>query len=275
MNRWWVLVALVAVLPIDAAGQMLAPYQVPSTKTKTGCKDCHSTQSFSDVAAFPHHKTGFPLRGAHLKTGCKECHRTTYKAPIERSCHGCHRDPHVGSLGFRCEQCHDEVNWRSTFQADAHRRTNFPLFGKHAFLPCAECHGDVRERRFVRTTVPCAGCHVQELSRAGLAGVDHGRMAMGENCQTCHDGWRWSPARFPQHDACFPISAGPHSGMACKSCHSTVPQVPPGNCALATTACISCHTHQCTTSDAQHVSVPGYSCNNTSCYSCHRLAGQP
>jgi hypothetical protein len=147
--------------------------------------------------------------------------------------------------------------------------------GRHALLPCQECHAETRELRFVRTTVSCLGCHVADVVRTSTSGVDHVRLGLGETCQNCHDGWRWAPARFPQHDACFQISAGPHARIACRSCHTTIPQVAPGSCVRASTSCTGCHTHSCATTDAQHTSVPGYVCNDASCYSCHRLTGQP
>jgi hypothetical protein len=238
----------------------------------TQCARCHTTQSFVQ-GRFPHERTGFLLRGAHQKAGCKECHRGSYIAPLLKTCNGCHRDPHAGDLGLRCEGCHDETSWRSRFDVDAHRRTNFPLIGKHAVLPCEECHGEARERRFTRATVDCLGCHAQDYARTSLAQVDHTRMGFGPQCRECHDGWRWSPARFPQHDGCFQISAGPHGAIACKSCHSVVPQVMLGTCLLPTTTCTACHDHACARSDTQHVNVPGYECKDTRCYGCHRLTG--
>ena len=45
-----------------------------------------------------------------------------------------------------------------------------PLTGRHAFIPCQECHGDRRDRGFARTTPECLACHQQDYDR-----TSHGR----------------------------------------------------------------------------------------------------
>src|SRR5512144_1406317 len=97
------------------------------------CERCHSTESWQDVA-FAHERTGFPLKGQHRRVGCQACHGTDTSRSLGRECGACHRDPHRGTLGTRCATCHVEESWRSRFDADAHRRTGFPLTGRHAFI---------------------------------------------------------------------------------------------------------------------------------------------
>jgi hypothetical protein len=187
---------------------------------------------------------------------------------------------HSGDLGARCESCHDTADWRSRFDADAHRRTNFPLLGGHAALPCVECHLEARERRFSRATVDCAACHLSAAQRtAGLA-VDHtaaGLNLVTQPCQSCHLATAWSPARFLTHDGCFPISVGPHAGVACLSCHSALAP-PVGACRTGTaTLCVSCHTNAgggpTGATDAQHANVPGYAFTAAKCAQCHSGTG--
>lgn len=237
----------------------------------TRCEACHSTASWTDVR-FAHEKTGFPLKDAHRAVDCKACHPVDFKLKVARECSGCHRDGHGGDLGARCEGCHDEATWRSRFGADAHRRSAFPLVGRHAFLPCEECHGEARDRAFSRPTVPCLSCHQRDYDRTRTTALDHARLGFSTDCRQCHGAWTFSRVRFPQHDACFQISGGPHAGVACLGCHSALSTfTAPGTCDTRTAACSSCHEHLCAKSDAQHTKVPGYQCRDRKCFECHRF----
>jgi hypothetical protein len=240
----------------------------------TRCGLCHTTPGWSH-ASFDHVRTGFPLTGKHSPLGCRECHQAGFNTPIARSCVGCHRDAHRGELGQRCEGCHTTGSWESEFGADAHRRTNFPLSGRHAALPCSECHGEARDRIFTRSATPCVGCHLQQfLGTATSSSVNHVAFGFSQNCQECHDTFRFKPARFPQHDRCFPISHGEHSGIACLSCHSSLQGTSlSGTCNTNTAACSTCHTHSCSRMDEEHREVAGYACQDRKCYECHIRGG--
>ncbi len=241
----------------------------------TACGSCHGTSSWTEVR-FNHERTGFPLTGKHARTSCKSCHVADFNTPLPRGCVGCHQDVHSGELGARCEGCHDTADWRSRFDADAHRRTNFPLLGAHAALPCVECHAEARERRFSRAAVDCAACHQQSVLRSQSVDHEDPRLKM-RSCRECHAATNWTPARFPTHDACFPITAGPHAGIACLGCHVRLgPSM--GQCNSGTASlCISCHTNAggsgITATDAQHQGVPGYSFSASKCAQCHAGAG--
>lgn len=238
----------------------------------TRCELCH-TESGWQSAAFPHDRTGFPLTGRHQQASCRECHVQTLSAAIPRACGGCHRDAHAGEFGARCEGCHQTGSWATTFTADAHRRTNFPLVGAHALVPCQECHADARARTFTRATTPCAGCHMADYQRTALTGLDHQAAGFSTDCRQCHGAYRFREAIFPGHDACFQQSRGPHAGIPCLTCHSSLTAVAAtGTCSTGTAACSSCHTHDCATTDRQHAGVPGYQCKDLKCYSCHRFA---
>jgi hypothetical protein len=224
---------------------------------------------------FNHERTGFPLTGLHTTVTCKACHVVDFEKPLTRTCVGCHRDVHSGELGARCENCHDTSTWRSRVDADAHRRTNFPLTGGHAALPCNECHFEA-ERRFTRTAVWCGTCHSSDFQRAALTFTSHSTFDNAA-CANCHNGFRFKPARFPNHD-CFPLG-GPHA-LGCEECHqggNYSRRNPDKACSTGSVSCINCHEHDCklpgNATDKLHKDkgVPGYgnTCTSTKCVACH------
>jgi hypothetical protein len=230
----------------------------------TRCSACHSTEQWGDVA-FAHERTGFPLVGEHRKVGCKQCHPTSFSRAVTHDCSGCHRDVHRGQLGFRCQGCHDETSWKSRFGAEAHRRVGFPLTGRHAFLACEECHGDKLGRGFARSASTCFDCHQKDLAR-GNSVVSHA--TFGNDCKECHFPWKFANAFFPAHERCFPISAGPHMGIACAKCHAG--SVPPliATCYTPPLACADCH------ACGSHPAVLGFDVTicatpQLKCYDCH------
>jgi hypothetical protein len=235
----------------------------------TRCAACHTEESWTAVR-FAHERTGFPLEGRHLSVGCKACHPAGFTAPVKGSCAACHRDPHAGELGVRCAGCHDADSWRARFDADAHRRTNFPLSGRHAFIPCEECHGDRRDKGFSRTTVECVACHGADYARTGAGSVDHAAIGFGTRCRECHSAWRFSDAVFPAHDRCFLLSAGPHARVRCLDCHTQLLTATVSACNTGTAACTRCHA--CSDMSARHAGVLGFQCSDRKCYECHRFA---
>jgi hypothetical protein len=263
---------LLAVL-LAAAVAAKRPPEVRHAPVPTRCAACHVVASWAQVR-FNHDPTGFPLHGAHQEVRCRDCHPRDFAVKVADSCSGCHRDRHAGELGLRCEGCHDDVSWRPLFQADAHRRGNFPLIGKHALIPCQECHGNLRDATFSRAPLECVSCHRADYQRAALTSVDHVAAGFGTDCRSCHDSARFTGARFDGHDPCFPISAGSHRGIACLKCHTSLSSFTvSGACNTRTATCASCHTHDCARSDRQHEGVMGYECRDRKCYECHRAGG--
>jgi hypothetical protein len=247
----------------------LAPRPPAGKPGETRCVRCHVAEGWRQVS-FSHERTGFPLTGRHRDVVCAACHpQSDYARPVPRACAACHRDVHAQRLGQRCDRCHGTASWKeATFGPDAHRRTAFPLTGRHAALPCEECHGDRRDRVFSRPTVACAGCHEADWQRTAAAGLDHQAAGFGTDCRGCHGTFRFSPATWPAHDACFAIRAGPHAGIACLDCHTTIPPIVAGQplqCSSGTADCIRCH-------GTTHPPVPGYQPSNQRCYECHRFA---
>jgi hypothetical protein len=239
----------------------------PVEGVKTRCAACHSADGW-DRVAFAHARTGFPLEGRHAEAPCKGCHAEgSFAGAVPRACAACHRDVHQGRLGQACDRCHDATAWAATtFTADAHRRTAFPLTGRHAVVPCESCHGDARDRGFTRPVRDCVACHEADFARAQTSAAlphDPGLTT----CRGCHGTFRFQPAAFPAHDACFPIRSGHHAGVRCRDCHTSIPPVvEPLSCTSGSFDCRRCH------SCAEHDPVSGFDCTTSRrCYECHRF----
>jgi hypothetical protein len=264
------------ILPRRARPNLSAPGRRAAVEAEgaTRCGACHMVEGWERVR-FNHDPTGFPLRGVHVDVACNGCHGAKgFDTPVPDTCAGCHRDRHGGEFGLHCEGCHDEKSWRPLFQADAHRNTNFPLVGRHALIPCTECHGNLRDRRFTQAAVRCDACHEADFMRTGATSVDHMTNNFSRECQTCHNTFRFFPAIVRAHDTCFRVSSGSHHGIRCLGCHTSLPTVTfTGTCATGTFTCSECHSHTCTHSDIQHKTVMGYQCANAKCYECHKLGG--
>jgi hypothetical protein len=255
---------LVAMLAAAAAAHPIAP---------TRCSACHTAEGWEHVT-FDHERTGFALAGRHRETGCADCHAgLDFKKKISTRCSSCHEDAHAGEFGARCEGCHEATGWQSRFDADAHRRTGFPLIGRHAVLACEECHLDTRDRSFSRAAVQCATCHGADFARTASTTIDHAANGFSQRCAECHGAFAFRPATFAAHEACFELSKGPHASLRCLDCHTSLrAAIVTGACATNTASCTSCHTHACARTDPIHAQVAGYQCKDRKCYECHRFA---
>jgi hypothetical protein len=264
-----------------AAGPAAAPDLTPRPPGphggETRCGACHTAEDWKRVT-FAHDRTGFPLTGRHREVTCAACHpQSDFSRPLPRACAACHRDVHAQRLGQRCDRCHEPASWKeASFGLEAHRRTGFPLSGKHAALPCEECHGDRRDRAFDRPISQCVACHQKDYDRTAVVpgALNHALAGFPTDCRGCHGAWRFYPGRFAAHDACFAIDAGPHAGIACRNCHTTsIPTYLAGQALTCTAAppadCIHCH------DPARHPAVPGFQASNQRCYECHRFAAGP
>jgi hypothetical protein len=158
------------------------------------CGGCHTVKSFTDLSAFHHDSDSrFPLTGAHRSAPCASCHRVEQIRdgeapgvrwkPLPLACGGCHRDEHQGQFlastlpsdgvargAEGCDFCHQTTTFKTSgFKHDDARFTTYALQGKHARLPCGDCHRAVTltaEGRAIQTVryrpLPrdCEGCHV-------------------------------------------------------------------------------------------------------------------
>jgi hypothetical protein len=212
-----------------------------------GCADCHRETGFRDVnrTAFDHAKTAFPLRGAHSRAECVMCHdaKTAWGPhPPHESCAGCHGEAHGRQLpsaggGPDCDQCHSEDVFRpSTYTVLRHERTPFPLLGKHAGVPCADCHkrdtGEFgiewvgKARVVLRARHDgCTDCHIDPHGGEFASRPDGGA------CGSCHTETGWTPSRYTADDhraTRFPLE-GRHRETACATCHpASAVSVPAG-----------------------------------------------
>lgn len=243
--------------------------QVHAAGVSSSCEACHTEDAWLP-ARFAHERTGYALVGRHARAECASCHASGYARAPSTSCSACHADVHRQELGAQCQTCHGPESWASRFPVDAHRRTGFPLSGRHAFLPCEECHANKRDRQFARAAKDCVDCHARDAQRTAGALFDHGRNARLSQCQSCHDPWSFRPARLDEHERCFTLSRGPHARVSCSECHEPArPVVVRGTCRTETVRCASCHAHTCDQMDGVHGDVAGYRCASLACAQCH------
>lgn len=212
----------------------------------TKCETCHDQKKWKP-AHFDHDKaTKYPLRGGHAKVKCDACHAgDLYRDKLATSCVSCHQkdDRHQGKLGNRCEQCHAETGWRKT--SFDHDITRFPLIGRHAIVPCEECH---RSLLFKGTQLNCESCHRDR----------HHERRLGPNCALCHNPNSWARWRY-DHDVQtrYPLT-GAHRNLDCQACHVTKNVAKP----TLPMDCVSCHRKD----DAHHGSF------GLACERCHTTA---
>ncbi|MFH1810307.1 MAG: cytochrome C [Pseudomonadota bacterium] len=232
------------------------------------CSACHTTTRWTDVQ-FDHEQTRLPLRGRHQGIPCRACHANATHLRLDPVCSSCHVDVHAGSLGRECARCHDSDDFRQGDGVRAHARSRFPLYGRHAVIPCDACHRQRADRAMGGLSARCKDCHAQDLLRTRGRSIDHQQAGVGEDCARCHSATRWTLAVFPDHDRCFPIAAGAHRGIACQNCHSGPVSLAVNACASFTADCTRCH--RCSTMDRRHQSegVAGYQCAQRKCYECH------
>lgn len=237
----------------------------------TKCSSCHTTASFSAIRTerFDHALTRYPLVGRHAVVPCSSCHAesTGGKRPPFATCGSCHRDAHAGQARVRgepadCAACHDPRGFSpSTFSVDEHRRSVYPLEGRHREVACAKCH-----RKAPTNTAPptdlgpagvrlrpnsgrCADCH------ADAHGGQLAQRRDGGACEACHSVLGFSPSTFSveSHSALAFALDGAHAAAPCSACHGPSRQdIPPlsaeaargsARVALSTLdpACAACH----------------------------------
>ncbi len=211
----------------------------------TACAACHGTASWKQVSFNHDQDTKFPLTGGHAKVDCASCHKGEPKAvktPTDcAACHGGAKDPHKGSLGSECQICHSTSNWKKALFD--HDQSAFPLIGKHAKVPCADCH---KSQDFKATPIACVACH-QDRHHEGRLGID---------CASCHNSVDWLKVRFNHtRDANYPLT-GKHAAIVCTACHKDRNRVS----MKLPTDCIACHSSQ----DVHHGAF------GPDCAKCHR-----
>jgi hypothetical protein len=189
-----------------------------------------------------------PLSQAHATLeglkNCTQCHVVGNRLSND-TCLACHtelKDRVAEHRGFHgrlapaelvCNKCHHEhqgrdaqlTQWGTGGQkAFDHRKTGFPLLGKHKKVACDQCHNDrliadaairaMRAKEPQRTTflgaaVRCVDCH-----------FDEHRGQFKKRCQDCHTESGWKPAPgFKHAKTDFPL-LGKHARVQCLKCHA-------------------------------------------------------
>ncbi len=176
-------------------------------------------------------------------TQCFQCHASAgSRAGMDARCLACHteigwmkarhRGFHAQVAAKECASCHPDHGGRD-FQLVVwdggapekfdHRRAGFVLEGRHATLPCRDCHTPAlqksgaaalirrknRAASWLGLETACADCH-----------QDPHRGQLGARCASCHGQSAWKPAAgFDHAKTAFPLT-GRHAQVECAKCHA-------------------------------------------------------
>ncbi len=178
------------------------------------CLDCHKLAAGSGI-----------LR-------CLECHTEIAQRISQR--HGLHAAIMNPSPTSRdCVPCHSEHNgenfplirWEPSLAAFDHRKTGYPLEGKHAELNCRQCHNAKNTTEAARATIKVRDPNRTFLGLSRDCSSCHGdphRGQLGTNCRQCHNMNEWKkPSGFDHSKTKFPLT-GAHVRVACLKCHKPV-----------------------------------------------------
>jgi hypothetical protein len=235
-----------------------------------------------------------PLAAAHARLEgslqCTACHGKGGETAMTAQCLDCHKEVawlRARRLGLhgregrdRCAACHPDhagpdfklVTWT---EGDStrfdHRRTGWPLDGRHRETACLDCH----RSEFRRS--PAAA--LVKARPAGWVGLDRGcaschddahRGALAADCLECHDTRDWKPTPgFDHARTNYPLT-GKHVSVRCDECHlsprvvvrrTSSGQPVPVYRPLRYQACSDCHTDP-------HAGALGVGCAR-----CHRTEG--
>ncbi|MBI3593644.1 MAG: cytochrome C [Nitrospirae bacterium] len=195
-------------------------------KEKLGpkCDRCHQIVPKWKEIRFDHSTTKYPLVGKHIPVLCSKCHANEkYKISID--CISCHQkdDKHRGKLGESCARCHTENSWKEIDKFN-HKKTNFPLEGKHIETKCALCH---KTQLFKDAPRLCIDCHKKDDEHKGL---------FGKKCEACHTAKTWEREDFNHFkETGYPL-LDKHRNVKCPECHTQTMFV-----AKTSRMCVSCH----------------------------------
>ena len=232
------------------------------------CGGCHPDHGGPNGAltslngsTFPHDVTGFSLSGHRDKAGggrfaCADCHPKGYGAFDQSICATCHAamdasfmKQHEAAFGTDCTPCH---NGGGNAKVD-HSKFPFKLTGKHAGLPCNDCHAGAKSiQDFQKAPQDCNSCHAKDDKHKG---------AYGQQCGDCHSASGWGDVTF-DHKV-FPLDHGSDQQRStCQTCH------PNGT---STYTCFGCHAHTTSNVVGQHEGKSLAELQD--CIKCHKGGG--
>ena len=174
------------------------------------CTECHDVGGWG-VDPFEHELTGYVLEGVHARVECDDCHGSKVWDPFPHAtCDECHRDPHERQ--FRpdpCDSCHSVQLADFALDAFDHDLTDFPLYGNHIEVECAECHGEGPTGTYRdRAHEDCDECHTD---------IHEGQFEPTD-CKVCHVEEGWHVEDFDHDRTDFPLE-GSHAEVECAECH--------------------------------------------------------
>lgn len=193
---------------------------------KNDCARCHTLDGYNPSTFSPadHERSRFKLAGAHAAVPCGECHRRAELSEMEFRfkdirCEACHRDVHRGEFAASmkdqsCGACHSTDRWGvASFN---HSATRFPLEGKHATIPCTDCHHEqtgaaTKVVKFTAVSMECQSCH-RDVHRGQFSGG-------AVRCGDCHQPDAWTALIFNHESQSTFSLTGAHKKVPCASCH--------------------------------------------------------
>lgn len=199
------------------------------------CFSCHNEHhglNFKiirfDTLNFNHGDTRFDLTGKHGTLACRSCHKSelikvkkSQKAAgsylgLGTGCLDCHADYHQKTLSDNCIACHNYNAFKPVMGFD-HRKTKYPLTGRHLTVDCSKCHQVTNQngKRFQMFSgiafSKCTDCH-----------KDVHDNKFGKDCKKCHNEESFKNvaglSTFNHHKTDYPLE-GRHQAVDCKSCH--------------------------------------------------------
>jgi hypothetical protein len=180
------------------------------------------------------------LTKAHAKlegiSNCTNCHEIGQRVKNSK-CLNCHTEVNElisQSKGYHsnsevttknCADCHSEHHGRNfrivNFIPEnfEHKKTTFPLTGKHIQLKCSDCHNKKNivmpqaikmNSNWMGLSSDCSSCH-----------IDYHQGTLGGSCAGCHNTTNFRPSEFDHNKAAF-VLTGAHLKTPCISCHPKV-----------------------------------------------------
>ena len=228
-----------------------------------------------------------PLSKAHAQLegnqNCLRCHGTG-KGALDTQCLSCHteiarlrdhgRGLHAREGKAACAGCHPEhagrdfelIHWDPPIERFDHARAGFALEGKHALVPCRDCHRADKLGAAIRASskrsdpalgwigleTACRDCH-----------KDPHDARLGLECASCHAPTGWHEVTtegFDHAKTRFPL-LGLHRAVPCAKCHD--PAKPK---ALEFGSCGACHRDP-------HAGKATLAGQSVDCATCHELTG--
>lgn len=208
-RRDWLGSAALLIVCCSAVRAQISPGDLSSAHSEMdrvqGCLECHGRDSMDEACLSCHREIAWLVardRGLHGREGRRDC----------ASCH-----PDHGGRDFEL------IEWEESGpERFDHRRSGWPLRGKHAETRCRACHqaelrvspalqlrrGADGEADWIGLETACLFCH-----------EDSHRGALGEDCLRCHGERGWKPAiRFDHSQTRFALG-GKHAEVGCEKCH--------------------------------------------------------